>query len=627
MRKWIARLRFHMALKRFPCGLRFNWSGLIPAKMMNRKLGLQAETSDFQLEGEVFRILGGSMHYFRVPQEYWRDRMLKMKACGLNTLTTYVAWNLHEPERGLFDFNGNLDLRVPAFLISWAVIGFKAQICMAIYNCAVITLLVFSWLLRDPNMQLRTTYKGFTDAADGFFDNLLSQVVSLQYKKGGPIIAFQVENEYGSYAKDIHYLTYVKEALLKRGVVELLLTSDNKDGLLSGFVIGALATINFQKLQPALFSHLDSIQPGKPKMVMEFWTGWFDQWGSSHHVFEANDMVSTVSEIIQKGMSINLYMFHGGTNFGFLNGALDFDNYVADVTSYDYDAPLSEAGDYTPKYMKLRQLYSKFLDTTFPEPPKIDEKAAYGSIELKQYIPLWEALKYTGTAIQSQKPINMENLPINNGNGQSYGYTLYEVTLPSSGKFISKNNVRDRAQLFLDGRSIGVVDYKTQSLTVPNTQGKRLLSILVENQGRASYGLKLNKQRKGLVGEVFLNNQALSSFSIYSLEMKPSFLERLQGGQWKDVSGGPKLPGFFQGTLIVRSPPRDTYVKLPGWEKGVIFVNGRNLGRYWKVGPQETLYLPGPWLHKGENERECKQDSESGTDAQILYLPRHVYAY
>ncbi|XP_067420385.1 beta-galactosidase-1-like protein 2 isoform X3 [Emydura macquarii macquarii] len=238
---------------------RFNWSSLVPLQLWGRTLGLQAEDSEFSLEGMPFRIFGGSMHYFRVPKEYWRDRMVKMKTCGLNTLTTYVPWNLHEAARGKFDFSGNLDLE--AFLTMAAEVGLWVILRPGPYICSEWDLGGLpSWLLQDPEMQLRTTYKGFTEAVDAYFDHLMARVVPLQYKKGGPIIAVQVENEYGSYAKDPHYLTYIKMALLDRGIVELLMTSDNKDGLSSGYVEGALATVNFQKMESSLLVYLDTIQ-------------------------------------------------------------------------------------------------------------------------------------------------------------------------------------------------------------------------------------------------------------------------------------------------------------------------------------------------------------------------------
>ncbi|XP_058049979.1 beta-galactosidase-1-like protein 2 isoform X2 [Ahaetulla prasina] len=580
---------------------RFNLTNVIPMRFWGRVLGLQAKHSQFLLEEKPFRILGGSMHYFRIPQEYWRDRLVKMKACGLNTLTTYVPWNLHEAVRGKFDFSGNLDLQ--AFLRIAEEVGLWVILRPGPYICSEWDLGGLpSWLLQDPEMQLRTTYKGFTEAVDSYFDNLMLQVVHLQYKNGGPIIAMQVENEYGSYAQDQNYMAYIKQALLSRNVVELLVTSDNKDGLSAGTVEGALATINFQKMERELVSSLNKLQRDMPMLVMEYWTGWFDSWGGPHNVFDADEMLDRVEDVLRSGASINLYMFHGGTNFGFMNGALHFNDYKATITSYDYDAVLTEAGDYTAKYFKLRKLFSSMIETPLPPPPIISHKASYGAILMQQYISLWELLSGM-EIVKSEYPINMENLPINNGNGQAFGYTLYETVILGGGTLYSRDYIRDRAQVFINTRYIGHLDYNVQELSIPNRQGYRQLQILVENSGRVNYGLNLNNQRKGLIGDIVFNKTSLRNFKIYSLEMKPSFMESLRGASpWSAIPDSAVGPAFFRGTLQVQYVPQDTFLKLEGWEKGVVFVNGQNLGRYWKIGPQETLYLPGTWLQQGYNE-------------------------
>ncbi|XP_062450666.1 beta-galactosidase-1-like protein 2 isoform X2 [Rhea pennata] len=551
---------------------RFNWSELIPLRLWGRTLGLQTENSHFLLEGMPFRIFGGSVHYFRVPREYWEDRMLKMKACGLNTLTTYVPWNLHEPARGKFDFSRNLDLE--AFLSLAARIGLWVILRPGPYICSEWDLGGLpSWLLQDPEMQLRTTYKGFTEAVDAYFDHLMPMVVPLQYKKGGPIIAVQVENEYGSYAKDPNYMTYVKTALLSRGIVELLMTSDNKNGLSFGFVEGALATVNFQKLEPGILKYLDTVQRDQPKMVMEYWTGWFDNWGGPHYVFDADEMVNNIASILKLGASINLYMFHGGTNFGFMSGALEADEYKSDVTSYDYDAVLTEAGDYTSKFFKLRQLFSMIIGQPLPLPPMIESKASYGAILLHQYISLWDVL-------------------------------------PSL------------LQVFVNTMYVGELDYNTVELSLPEGQGFRQLRLLVENRGRVNYGLALNEQRKGLIGDIFLNKTPLRNFKIYSLEMKPGFMKSLRHvAGWSAVPDYFVGPAFFRGRLWIEHQPQDTFLKLQGWEKGVVFVNSQNLGRYWKIGPQETLYLPAPWLWKGSNEIIIFEERTAGRVIQSVDIP------
>ncbi|XP_051254285.1 beta-galactosidase-1-like protein 2 isoform X1 [Dicentrarchus labrax] len=604
-------------------------------RKMSRVEGLRANLSQFTLERKPFRILGGSIHYFRVPRAYWEDRLLKMKACGLNTLTTYVPWNLHEPEQGVFNFEDQLDLdaylRLAANLGLWVILRPGPYIC-AEWDLGGLP----SWLLRDPNMKLRTTYPGFTNAVNSFFNQLIKKVVPHQYSKGGPIIAVQVENEYGSYAKDKEYMPFIKEALLSRGVTELLLTSDNKEGLKLGGVKGALETINFQKLNPNDIKYLDEIQPQKPKLVMEYWSGWFDLWGELHHVYAAEDIIPVVTEILKLDMSINLYMFHGGTNFGFMSGAFAVGMPAPKpmVTSYDYDAPLSEAGDYTTKYHLLRNLFSLYHTQPLPELPSLRERRAYQPVVIQQHLSLWDSLHFSDKPMKSVRPVNMENLPVNNKNGQSYGYTLYETTITSEGTLNSKNNIKDRAlvktgghnaSVFVDKHFIGVLDYKTQELALPDgKKGKRTLSLLVENCGRVNYGKTLDEQRKGLVGDIELNKRVLRDFIIHSLSMKPGFVNRLESsGHWTSMRQRPSFPGFFQGRLYVNSFPKDTFIKLPGWCKGVVFINGKNLGRYWSIGPQQTLYVPGPWLHRGDNQVIVFEEQE--TDGKIQFASSPDY--
>uniref|UniRef100_A0ABK0LJ43 Galactosidase, beta 1-like 2 n=1 Tax=Rattus norvegicus TaxID=10116 RepID=A0ABK0LJ43_RAT len=548
---------------------RLNWTSVLPLWLQRQRLGLRTKGPNFMLEDSTFQILGGSIHYFRVPREYWRDRLLKLKACGLNTLTTYVPWNLHEPERGKFDFSGNLDLE--AFIWLAAKIGLWVILRPGPYICSEIDLGGLpSWLLQDPDMKLRTTYPGFTKAVDLYFDHLMSRVVPLQYKHGGPIIAVQVENEYGSYNGDHAYMPYIKKGI-------------------------------------------------QPKMVMEYWTGWFDSWGGSHNILDSSEVLQTVSAIIKDGSSINLYMFHGGTNFGFINGAMHFGDYKADVTSYDYDAILTEAGDYTAKYTKLRELFGTFSGVPPPPPPELTAKMVYEPVTPSFYLSLWDALLYMDKPITSEIPINMENLPVNNGNGQAFGYVLYETTIFSSG--VLSGLVRDRGQVFLNRVSIGFLDYTTTKITIPLTQGYTILRILVENRGRVNYGNNIDSQRKGLIGNLYLNNKPLKNFKIYSLDMTKQFFQRFDMDKWSVVPKEITFPAFFLGTLSVGIYPSDTFLKLEGWVKGVVLVNDHNLGRYWNVGPQETLYLPGVWLDKGLNKVIIFEETMAGSMVQSTDIP------
>ncbi|KAM4546396.1 beta-galactosidase-1-like protein 2 [Fundulus diaphanus] len=569
----------------------------------SRKVGLNANSSQFTLEGEPFRILGGSVHYFRVPRAYWGDRLMKMKACGINTLTTYVPWSLHQPEKGAFNFHTQLDLE--AYISLAAELGLWVILRPGPYISADMDLGGLpSWLLRDGSMRLRTTHPGFTQAVNTYFDKLIPKVVPLQFKKGGPIIAVQVEDEYGSFAKDQGYMVFIKEALQSRGISELLLTSDNTNTLKSGGVDGVIRSVKLQKLNQRNIQELSAAQPNNPSMVMEYWTGWYDAWGDLHHVLPPEDMVSTVREILRRGMSVNLYMFHGGSNFGFMSGAVSDPSYRALVSSYDYDAPLSEDGEYTAKYHLLRDLFSRYNSRgdILPDMPTLRYREAYEPAIMYQHLSLWDALSLAEGPFKSSKAISMENLPANNANGQSYGYTLYETTITSGGLLQSGDNVRDRALVFVDRRYIGLFNHQNLELAVPDGKEKRTLSFLVENCGRVHRGRDLDKQHKGLVGDILLNHIPLRDFTIYSLDLKPSFIDSLYQAPWKNLPENPSFPGFFMGRLFAYGYPSDTFVKLPGWEKGVVFINGLNLGRYWSIGPQQALYLPGPFLNSGINQ-------------------------
>uniref|UniRef100_A0A8D1D223 Beta-galactosidase n=1 Tax=Sus scrofa TaxID=9823 RepID=A0A8D1D223_PIG len=609
-----------------PSQHRYNWSHLTPLELQDRSVGLQTEQRAgrnpyFTLEGHEFLILGGSIHYFRVPRESWRDRLLKLKACGFNTVTTYVPWNLHEPERGKFDFSGNLDME--AFILLAAEVGLWVILRPGPYICSEIDLGGLpSRLLQDPTSQLRTTNHSFIEAVDEYLDHLIARVVPLQYRKGGPIIAVQVENEYGSFHKDEAYMPYLHKALLKRGIVELLLTSDNTNEVLKGHIKGVLATVNMKSFKEGEFKDLYQVQSNKPILIMEFWVGWFDTWGNKHAVRDAVDVENTIFDFIRLEISFNVYMFHGGTNFGFMNGATYFEQHRGVVTSYDYDAVLTEAGDYTPKFFKLRELFKSIFVTPLPALPEPTPKAVYPLVRPSLYLPLWDALQYLNSPVLSNVPLNMENLPINNGNGQSYGLVLYQTTICSGGQLHA--NAQDMAQVFLNETNLGTLANGRQDVYIPRITECQLLRILVENQGRVNFSWKIQNQQKGLIGPVTINDIPLESFTIYSLELKMSFFKRLRSASWKPVPDGHLgHPAFYLGALKAGSSPMDTFLTLPDWNYGFVFINGRNLGRYWNIGPQKTLYLPGSWLQPEDNEIILFEKIMSGsyihtTDKPIL---------
>lgn len=582
---------------------------------------LTFQNGQFLLDGKPFRIFSGAMHYFRVPPEYWKDRLLKMKACGLNTVETYVAWNLHEEYPTEFNFSGFLDVR--KFIQLAHEVGLYVIFRPGPYICAEWDFGGLpSWLLRDPQMKVRSNYPPYQEAADRFFAELLPKIVDLQHLNGGPIIAVQVENEFGSYSNEVQHLLFIKQLLLKYGIKELLLTSENIFGMeRAPFYQHALPTANFPNMEDGqkLFDMIRKWSPDFPLMVTEFWTGWFDHWGNEEHKGLSLPLFEECFRgILNAGASFNMYMFHGGTNFGFMSGANWFkgSTYKPDVTSYDYDAPLSEAGDVTPKYNKAREiiielgLKSQGIDC-LPDPPPNTVKASYGEIEVNEWLPLDDVLLLLGAKQELTQLQPMEELTYYKGYGQNFGYTIYQINAPnlSNLEFVSKPE--DRAQVLYNGQEVALFNWLSgnKEVKIPTEKdGKGCLQIITENHGRINYtefgSNLLNEQRKGLNGGVRTNGEENQcKWDVYSLDFNESFVKRLSDATWKKSSNQTSsVPSLFRGVLHLKDQPNDTFLSMKGWGKGVAFINGFNLGRYWEIGPQCTLFVPAPLLKQGNNE-------------------------
>ena len=553
------------------------------------------EQNHFLLDGQPFRILSGAMHYFRVHPQYWKDRLLKLRAMGLNTLETYVPWNLHEPQPEQFDFSGFLNLE--RFIELAAELGLKVIVRPGPYICAEWEFGGLpAWLLKDPSMRLRCMYPPYLEAVDRYLDQIMRRLLPLLVTHDGPIIALQVENEYGSYGNDQKYLKYLEEGLRHRGADVLLMTSDGpSDEMLQyGTLPHIFRTVNFGTRANEAFEKLREYQLDGPLMCTEFWNGWFDHWGERHHTRAAYDAAQTLESILEAGASVNLYMFHGGTNFGFMNGAnaAPGPKYQPTITSYDYDAPLDEAGNPTAKYFAFREVLARFIDLPAESLPENSPTGAYGTIQLGECAVLMENLDDLSASNHSALPETMESL------GQNYGFILYQtqVSGPREEEKLHVLGLHDRAQVFVDDEPLGILEreiaHKTLSVEIP-PQGATL-EFLVENMGRVNYGAEL-ADRKGITGGVQLGQQFLFGWTIYPLP-----LDDLSGLRF--TPGLPeRWPAFFRGTFTV-DEPADTYLVLPGWNKGVAWINGFNLGRFWKRGPQKTLYIPGPLLKPGENE-------------------------
>ncbi|XP_013010838.1 beta-galactosidase-1-like protein 2 isoform X1 [Cavia porcellus] len=599
---------------------RINQTHLTPSLLKTRRVGLKVKGSSFTLEGSTFQILAGTIHYFRVPREYWRDRLLKLKACGFNTVTTHIPWNLHEPVIGHIYFSGNLDFM--SFISTASEVGLWVIVCPGPYiGCDLDLGGLPSWLLRDPNMRLRTTYKGFQKAVNRYFDQLIPRIELLQYHKGGPIIAVQIDNEYGSYQQDIKYMAFIKQALERRKIKELLITADKGLELKEGHLKNVLASVHMKDIRQKTYRDLYEIQGRGPVLIMVYTASGFDTWGRIRRSQDAQVLMKDVREMFKLRFSLNFYMFHGGTNFGFMGGAESLDVYLPAVTSYDYGALLSEDGDYTPEYYVFQEFLHSVTGVPTTSPLERVSKVVYKSLTRLNFMTLWEILPLLDRPITSAKPVSMEWLSVNQGSGQSSGYILYETTIYRGGLLTSKGHLQDRGQVFLNEKFVGILDHFTDRLNIEASRGTYLLRILVENQGRLANGPRINTERKGLTGDIYLNNSPLKRFTIYSLEMQTLFLERKLPSLWKPVTKEARGPAFFLAFLRVGDFPQDTFIKLEGWKKGVVFINGRILGRYWDVGPQKTLYLPGPWLQPGSNEIILFEEQAPGQQIQFVKHP------
>lgn len=553
---------------------------------------LTVHDNQLDYDGEPIQLISGAIHYFRVVPEYWEDRLLKLKACGFNTVETYIPWNIHEPQPGQFDFSGIAD--VSGFIQTAGELGLHVIARPSPYICAEWEFGGLpAWLLADKNMRIRSMDESFLQRVDQYYDVLMEKMKPLLSTNGGPIIAMQIENEYGSFGNDKDYLHYLREAMVQRGIDVLLFTSDGPtDFMLQGGTLsGELATVNFGSRPQEAFAKLKKYRPNSPFICMEYWNGWFDHWGEEHHQRSHSDAAETFSEMLQMGASVNFYMFHGGTNFGFYNGANFGGEYQPTVTSYDYDCPLSESGGIMPKFHAVREAISQHHQIGELTLPKPILKKAYGQIELSESMGLFESLFNLAEPVMRTHPEPMEKL------GQNYGFILYHTTVsgPRENVSLHLQDVHDRALIFVNDEYRGVIDRwdeQTVSFNIP-IDGIRL-DILVENMGRVNYGPYFG-DTKGITEGVRLDQQFLYNWAIYPLP-----LDDLSSLEFNKDSNTSK-PAFFKGEFEV-GEIADTFLELSGWTKGVAYINGFNLGRYWNIGPQKTLYVPGPLLQDGKNE-------------------------
>ena len=545
---------------------------------------------EFLLDGKPFQIISGSMHYERIPRAYWRDRLRMAKAMGLNSITTYVFWNWHEPKPGVFDFSGNRD--VAEFVREAQQEGLYVLLRPGPYSCAEWDFGGFpAWLLKDPNMVVRSRDPQFLEAARAWLMQLGKQLTPLQIGNGGPIIGVQVENEYGSYGKDHAYMEDIHQMLVDAGFTKAqLYTADGADEIPNGSLPELPAVINFGPGNAqADFAKLKKLRPNGPMMTGEYWDGWFDHWGAPHTADTPDQQAKDLDWMLRQGYSVSLYMFHGGTSFGWMNGAnSNGKNYEPDVTSYDYNAPLDESGHPTPKYYGFRNIIAKDTGIKPPPVPAAPPTMTLPAISLAEGVSLWKSLP---APTRSERPLSMEAFD------QAYGYILYRTQLegPVSGE-LKFDTLHDYAQIYVNGKLVGIVDRRLGQYQLPlhvsSTHVR--LDVLVENTGRVNFGPSLPAERAGIVGRVTLAQKLLTGWEIYPLPMlKPGELAYSK----EPCSGA----CFYRASFSVTTP-KDTFLDTSPLTKGEVWLNGHALGRFWNIGPQKTLYVPAPWLKSGRNE-------------------------
>ena len=550
----------------------------------------------FLLDGKPFQIRSGEMHYSRVPRPYWRDRLRKMKAMGLNTVATYMFWNMHEPEPGKFHFDGNED--VAAFVKDAQAEGMYVLLRPGPYACAEWEWGGYPyWLANIPDLKVRSRDPRFLEACGRYLREVGKQLSQYQITRGGPILMVQVENEYGSYGNDKEYLGFIRDTLRKSGFDCPLYTVDGpSDSMITGGTLpDVFAAVNFGGDPEGAFKELAKFRTGQPKMCGEFYPGWFDQWGQGHSLVALDDL-KDFEWMMSHGVSFNMYMVHGGWTPGFMNGAnIDGGNYHPQTNSYYDDTCIDDAGRPTKKFYAYQAIIKKYLPggRTLPSLPKEDPLITIPKITFPECAYWFRNLP---KPVTSDRPLTFEELH------QPYGFVLYSAEIPANAAEFELKDVRDRAFIIDQGISFdrrlkeskATMSYSTTPLGIQDYDD---INILVENLGRVNYGPLIPGERKGILGGVFRDGKELTGLNVWKNYRFPmADISGLKYGRIDNIG-----PAWYRAYFDL-SKTGDTFLDMRNWTHGVVWVNGHNLGRYWHIGPQQTIYVPGCWLKQGRNE-------------------------
>jgi len=574
--------------------------------------------TDFLLDGKPLVIKCGELHYSRIPREYWQHRLQMCKAMGLNTVCAYMFWNYHEPQQGEFNFSGMAD--VAAFCSIAQKEGLHVILRPGPYSCAEWDFGGFPyWLLKDDGMKVRSQYPAYLEACKQYILRVGKELTPLQVTNGGPIIMVQVENEYGSFGDDKEYIGILRDYWAEAGFEVPFFTCDGPVQLKNDVRDDIFCVVNFGSNPEKSFQYLREIRADGPLMCGEYYPGWFDHWGKKHHTGPTDKILKDLSYMLDNNASFSIYMVHGGTSFGFTVGANYSDRYQPQTTSYDYDAPISEAGWETPKFMALREMFSKYLEPgeTLSDIPAKNPVISIPGISLDETACLFDQL---GDPVESLHPEPMEML------GQGQGLVLYRAVLEAGPACTLRfHKLNDYALIFVDGKKVAVADRRAKPgafITGFNDRGMNILKgknaefqgweiplfarqeavrldVLVEAMGHINYGAVMG-DRKGIIGGVTLNEGGVGK-EITDWKIFPFPLNDEQLSTLKFTDAGAEAPAFSRASFHL-DETGDTFLDMSQWGKGVVWVNRHNLGRYWNIGPSQTLYLPGPWLKKGGNE-------------------------